>query len=409
MIAHSSAILLLLTFHALNPPLQSWFPKAPPLPPPRGEAIRVSSIEGLFKAVESAKPGGTILIADGHYIMPRYLEVHTDNVTLRGESGQRERVIIDGTNSRHGELIGISRCSGVTIADLAIQNIKWNGFKINSNTNVQNVTIYNCIIHNIWQRGVKGVSVPKENRESVRPHNCRIQYCLFYNDRAKRFSDDPRDTPENFNGNYIGGMDVMYAKNWIISDNVFSSIQGRTRSARGAIFIWHDSQDCIIERNIIIDCDVGIALGNSHRGPETKIHCTGFIVRNNFVTRAPESGILADYTSNCKILHNTVHDPHNRLRRLIRLVHDNDGLLVANNLLSGPEIRNESPSQITFKQNLEEELTAYFVDPANGDLHLREPVAEVVSKGVSIPEVTEDIDGQTRSDPPDIGADEFCE
>ena len=102
MIAHSSAILLLLTFHALNPPLQSWFPKAPPLPPPRGEVIRVSSVEELFRAVESVKPGGTILIADGHYIMPRYLEVHTDNVTLRGESGQRERVIIDGTNSRHG-------------------------------------------------------------------------------------------------------------------------------------------------------------------------------------------------------------------------------------------------------------------------------------------------------------------
>jgi hypothetical protein len=379
----------------------------PPLPPPRGEVIRVSSVEELFEAVKSVKPGGTILVADGHYIMPRYLEIDTDNVTLRGESGQRERVIIDGMNSRHGELIGISRCSGVTIADLAIQNIKWNGFKINSNTNVQNVTIYNCIIHNIWQRGVKGVSVPEENRESIRPHNCRIQYCLFYNDRAKRFSDDPRDTPENFNGNYVGGIDVMYAKNWIISDNVFIGIQGRTRSARGAIFMWHDSQDCIIERNIVIDCDMGIALGNSYRSPETKIHCTGFIVRNNFVTRAPESGILADYTNDCKILHNTVHDPHNRLRRLIRLVHDNDGLLVANNLLSGPEIRNESSSQITFKHNMEKELTAHFVDPAKGDLHLKESVIEFAGNAEPLPEVTEDIDGQPRSQTPDIGADEL--
>jgi len=392
---------------SLNPPVQSWFPKAPPLPPPRGEVIRVSSVEELFEAVKSINPGGTILIADGHYYMPRYLGIETDNVTMRSESGQRERVIIDGINSRHGELIGVSRCSGVTIADLTIQNIMWNGFKINSNTNVQKVTIYNCIIHNIWQRGIKAVGVPEENRESIRPRDCRIQYCLFYNDRAKRFSDDPKDTPEDFNGNYVGGIDAMYATNWIISDNVFVGIQGRTRSARGAIFIWHDARDCIVERNIIIDCDVGIALGNSHRGPGTKIHCIGFIVRNNFVTRAPESGILADYTNNCKILHNTVHDPHNRLRRLIRLVHDNDGLLVANNLLSGPEMRKESQSQITYKQNLEKELTEYFVDPDSGNLHLRESVNKFAGKTELLPEVTEDIDQQPRSQTPEIGADEL--
>ena len=392
---------------SVNPPVQPWFPKAPPLPQTSGEVIRVSSVEELFKAAQSVKPGGTILVADGHYMMPRYLEIHTDNVTLRGESGHRDRVIIDGIDSRHGELIGITRCSGVTIADLTIQNIKWNGFKINSNTNVQNVTIYNCIIHNIWQRGVKGVGVPEEGRENMRPKDCRVQYCLFYNDRPKRFSDDPADTPENFNGNYIGGMDIMYPTGWVISDNVFIGIQGRTRSARGAIFLWHDGRDCVVERNIIIDCDMGIALGNSHRGPETKIHCTGFIVRNNFITRAPESGILADYTNNCKILHNTIHDPHNRLRRLIRLVHDNDGLIVANNLLSGPEMRKESSSQITFGNNLEKELTEYFVDPTQGDLHLKRSVTQVAGKIDPLPEVTEDIDGQIRSQTPEIGADEL--
>lgn len=393
---------------SLNPPYKAWFPKAQLLPPPQDEVIRVANVEDLFEAVEHAKPGSTILIAEGFYSMPRYLDIHTDNLTLRGESGCRERVILDGTKSQHGELVGITRCSGVNIADLTIQNIKWNGFKINSNTNVQMVTIYNCIIHNIWQRGVKGVIVPKEDRENTRPNNCRVQYCLFYNDRAKRFSDDPADTPENFNGDYIGGIDAMYAKNWVISDNVFIGIQGRNRSARGAVFLWHDSQDCIIERNIIIDCDTGIAMGNSYRGSETTTHCSRFIVRNNFITRSPESGIVADYTRDCRIVHNTIHDPHNRLKRLIRLVHDNEGLFVANNLLSGPRIRNESPSQITFKQNLEVELmTAFFLDPNSGDLHLKERIPEVIGKGVTLADVTEDIDRQPRSQTPDIGADEF--
>ncbi|HGJ64703.1 TPA: hypothetical protein ENS27_04855 [bacterium] len=386
---------------------QDWYPKAPSLPSPAGEIIRVTNVDEFFRAVEDIKPNGTILLTDGHYIMPRYIEIRTDNVTLRSESGQRDRVIIDGKDSIHGELVGIRSCSGVTIADLTIQNIKWNGIKINSDSNVQNVTIYNCVIHNIWQRGVKGVKVPKDKMDEMCPKNCRVQYCLFYNDHAKRFEDDPADTIDNFGGNYIGGIDTMYAKDWVISDNVFIGIQGRTRSARGAIFIWHDSKGCIVERNIIIDCDTGIALGNSHKAEETDLHCFNFIVRNNFITRAPENGIVADYTKDCKIINNTIHDPQNRLGRLIRLVHDNDGLLVANNLLSGPKIRNESQSNIVFMQNYEGDITEYFIDAEKGNLHIKSQIDGVTGKAISLQEVNEDIDRQKRKDKPDIGADEL--
>jgi hypothetical protein len=391
----------------IEPPYQDWFPLAPELSTPYGDIIQVTNVDELFKAVDNAKKGITILLADGFYDMPRYLEIKTDNVTLRGESGHREKVILDGSKSMHGELVGVTKCSGVTIANLTIQNIKWNGFKLNTNTNVQNVTIYNCIIHNIWERGVKAVIVPEEDRENVRPKNFRVQYCLFYNDRQKQFSDDPADTSENFGGNYIGGIDIMYASNWIISDNVFIGIQGRTRSARGAIFIWHESRDCIVERNIIIDCDTGIALGNSFKRPDTPIHCSGFIVRNNFLTRTPENGILADYTKDCRIINNTIHDPDSRLGRLIRIVHDNDGLLVANNIISGPKIRNESESKITFLNNLEQVLTDHFVDPEKGNLHLKDRVDDVVGKAKPLTDVIEDIDRKLRPQNPSIGADEI--
>ena len=78
--------------------------------------------------------------------------------------------------------------------------------------------------------------------------------------------------------------------------------------------------------------DVGLLEEHENLGAPT--HCTGVVVRNNFLCRVPENGILADYTRDCAILHNTVHDPESRLGRLIRLVHDNDGLRVVNNLLS---------------------------------------------------------------------------
>jgi len=387
-----------------NPPDEPWFPKAPSLPRPRGQTIEVSNVQELIRAIEQIKPGGTILLADGHYMMPHYVELKTDNVSLRGASGHRERVVIDGARSRDGELIGITGCSAVTIADLTIQNTRYNGFKINSETNVQRLTIYNCIIHNIWQRGVKGVKVPEKNREVIRPKHCRVQYCLFYNDRPKRLSDDPHDIA---GGNYVGGIDLMYAKDWVISDNVFIGIQGRTREGRGAIFIWFDSQDCVIERNIIIDCDAGICLGNPHRADGINTHCLRCAVRNNFITRATEGGIVTVYTQDCKVLNNTVHEPDSRLGRLIRLVFDNEGLLIANNLLSGPKIRNESDSKIKTINNLEKDLTAALVNPSQGNLHLTEGATDAINKAQPLSDVTNDIDRESRGTKPDIGADEL--
>ena len=167
------------------------------------------------------------------------------------------------------------------------------------------------------------MKVPPEDREAIRPKQCRVQYCLFYNDRPKQLSDDPADIAQ---GNYIAGIDVMYAKDWVISDNVFVGIQGRTFEGRGAIFLWFDSQDCLVERNIIIDCDVGLQLGNPHRADGVQYHCVGCVARNNFITRAPQAGIVTVYTKDCRILHNTIHDPQSRLGRLIRTVFTNDGL-----------------------------------------------------------------------------------
>jgi hypothetical protein len=388
-----------------GPPMPGWLPSAPPLDAPPTDALGVSNVDELFRAAEEVEPGGTILLADGHYMMPRCFMLSTDNVTVRSRSANRNKVILDGAQSRHGELVAVTACSGVTIADLTIQNIRHNGFKINSNRGVQKVTIHNCAIRNIWQRGVKGVRVPPGVEP---PTDCRIAYCLFYNDRPKQFSDDSTDTPENFGGNYIGGIDVMNARRWIIENNVFVGIHGRTGEARGAVFLWQGAENCLVQRNVIIDCDSGICLGNSHRVSDDQIHCTQCIVRNNFLTRCPENGILADYTRDCAILHNTVHDPDSRLKRLIRVVHDNRGLQVVNNLLSGPSMRVETDDELQLDRNVTKVLTGSFVDAEHGDLHLKNRVPGFVFSGKSVGGLPgDDIDGQEREKRPDAGADEY--
>jgi len=394
--------------HSAVPPLQNWFPKAPLLPKPTGEVIRVKTVNELYAAAENVKPGGTILVADGLYRMPRTFYLKTDNVTLRSRGGDRTKVVLDFADCRHHEGVAVSYCSGVTIADLTVANVRQNGIKINSNLAVDRVTIYNVIGHNVWQRHIKGPRVPDRNGQADFVDGCRVRYCLFYNDRPKRRGDEPwEDSQPRFGFNYIGGMDVMCAKGWVISDNVFIGIRGKTGEARGAIFMWHNGTDCVIERNIIIDCDSGICLGNSSARGERR-HAVGFTVRNNFVVRCHESNILADHTRDCKILSNTVHDPESRNGRLLRVVHANDGLLVTNNIFSGPRIvtqHHEGP--IDVRGNLIRPVADYFVDAARGDLHLTPKAVDAIDRATVDRDVPEDIDRQARGERPDLGADEL--
>jgi Right handed beta helix region len=288
-----------------------------------------------------------------------------------------------------------------------VQNVRWNGIKIDSETGVQRLTVRSCVLRNIWQRAIKGVKVPESGLERLRPKGCRVEYCLFMNDRPKRFEDDPTDTAQSYDGNYIGGIDVMYASGWTIADNVFLGIRGRSGSARGAVFLWMDSRDCVVERNVVVDCDSGICLGNAFKPPEIAIHCTGIVVRNNFVTRAPEGGIVAAYTRDCAILHNTVHEPASRFGRLIRLLNDDDGLRVENNLLSGPGPLVETSSRVTLRNNLSRDMTAVFVAPDKGNLRLTAAASAAIDQAEPLAEVKSDIDKNARDSHPDLGAHEF--
>lgn len=327
-----------------GPPEADWFPRVEPLAAPTGDVLHVSTVEELFEAARQVTAGGTIVLADGHYRMPRYFEITTDGVTLRSDSGNRHAVVLDGAGSRHGELLGISGCDGVTIADITIQNVKFNGIKINSDRGAQRVTVHNCVLHNIWQRGIKAPGIPDDNQR-LRPRDCRIQGCLFYNDRPKQFADDGTDTPETFDGNYIGGIDVKNTTDWVITDNVFLGIQGRTREGRGCVYISENGRGCVIERNVFLNCDIAIALGNPSL-EYSEHHAVNCVARNNFIADCPETGILACFTRDCVIEGNTIHDPESPRGRLIWVQNANAGLRVERNLLVGSPVRVTGSSRL---------------------------------------------------------------
>jgi hypothetical protein len=160
-----------------------------------------------------------------------------------------------------------------------------------------------------------------------------------------------------------------------------------------------------VERNVFIDCDQGICLGNAHLG-NVKIHCTDCVVANNFLCRTPEGGIVSVYTKNCRIVHNTVYDPESRQGRLVRIVFDAEGLVMANNLLVGPAIRLETKDRINQQGNVVVRSADWLINVKSGNLHLAQEVAEVVNAADPKYGVTQDFDDHPRDNQPDVGADE---
>jgi len=289
-----------------DPPRQPWFPQAPPLDPPTGQVIRVATVPELFAAADQVPAGGTILLADGVYDMPRYFELHTDDVTLRSESGQRDRVVLDEPTASTG-----------TRGDLALlghhdrrpddPEHQVERIQDQFDKHATRVTIRNCVIHNIWQRGVKGPAVGQSDRGKVWPTDCRIEYCLFYNDRPKQYADDPADTPDTFGGNYVGGIDAMHAKGWLIRDNVFVGIHGRTGEGRGAIFLWTNRRTALSSATSSSTVTAASVWGTPIAMP-TRVARQPLHRAEQLRDRCAETGMLAAHTRDCLVVHNTVHD-----------------------------------------------------------------------------------------------------
>jgi hypothetical protein len=385
---------------------------APPLPPPRGDVVRVATVEELRAAVDRLKSGQTILIAPGVYRLTRSLPIRgADDVVIRGEGGDRDAVVLDFAAHTGDEGVRFHQCNRVMLADLTVQNVTANGIKINGSDGASHVTIRNVHGRNVWQRHVKGTRVltgPDGTITHTPGH--RIEFCLFENDRPKRVGDDPYEdrNRDEFQHNYIGGIDMMATDGLVVADNVFRGIQGKSREGRAAVFLWSNSKNGVVERNLVVDCDMGIALGNpsGHQNPTP--HATGFVVRNNFLVRCPEGELFASYTKDCAFLHNTVHHPDSPRQRLFRVFPANDGLEVAGNIFSGPTIpADHLPGLAPLRGNLNRDMTKSFRDVAAGDLHLVATATDAIDRGTADPRVQDDIDAASRKDPPDLGADEF--
>jgi hypothetical protein len=318
-------------------------------------------------------------------------------VVVHGPKGKPEQVILHGNGMNDSS--GVQSCfwtaaDGIVLRDFTLRDFYQYGVVLSGREPARvlpdRLVLSNLRIQDCGTRHIKGV-YSKDYSEGVVIE--KVQ-CVQTQKRQRR-PGHPVD-PDN----YIGGIDCMKTKDWIIRDCRFENIRGATGGGRGAIFMWIGSVTPLIERNVIVNCGSAICLGNGHN-PERIYHVSGGIVRNNFVYHAARwRAVELGYIRDVKFVHNTVY-VESAESRAIDIYDGPDvltgGLLLRNNLIRG-QINSRVRGEVILKDNLsgEEVLAEWFEDPLAGRLFLTKLAGGAVDRAEPLPEVPEDITGRRR-------------
>ena len=356
----------------------------PPLSPATGNIININNQAQLIDQAYNAPAGSTLLIAPGTYNMSNFLHVNS-SMTLRGQSGNRDDVILDFGGMIGGQFGVYVDAHDVTIADLTIRNATDHGVSVNG---VDRPFLYNLHIIDINDQLVK-VNAPDDRTSEDGVLACsRLEYTTTAPD------------------NYTNGISAHNAHRWIIRDNEWVRILTNDDTPVPAVLFWSNSSDTIVERNRFIDCGRGVAFGlsNGH---------SGGIVRNNFfLFREPHDvAIEMSHATGWLVAHNTalLFNPANGVTWGMEARFNDSQGTFANNLTNMPIWQDRDGAVSNMINNVTNAQTGWFVDANSGDFHLVASATAVIDQAVAVPQVSTDIDGTLRvvGGAPDIGADEY--
>jgi len=367
-----------------------------------GDTVNVGTVAELRNAVALANSSGgnkTILLNDGTYTLTSTLYINSPNVSISGQSGARDKVIIQGdamsASASVGNLLRVA-ASNFLLSNVTLRKSGWHLLQIAGETNADYPTIRNTVFRDAYQQMLK-VSIDPAN-PNVASDNGLVETSLF------------EYTAGIGPQYYIGGIDAHRSKNWVVRNNTFRSIiSPNVTVAEFAVHFWNGSANNTVEKNLVINCDRGIGFGLDAKGN------TGGIIRNNMIYHAANAGQFADVSialtesPNTQVYNNTIIMDNGFPWGIEYRFASTKNVLVVNNLTNKP-IMNRDGASGTVSKNVTNAGGTWFVKPASGDLHLASAISSVVAAGQAVSGLSDDFDGQPRPAGTgiDIGADQFA-
>lgn len=358
-------------------------------------SVTVSTVSGLATAIENANNGGkkTILLENGTYTISGMLWISGEGITIKSKSGNREAVILQG-DSMTGSVTHIFNVAGnnFTAQDMTLKRVANHAIQLQ--INVDGFTARNLHVLDTGEQMIKVAY--DEGNMSASSDNGLVENSLFEYSAGHG--------PQY----YIGGVDAHNAKNWIVRDNTFKNIKSPSEDiAEFAIHFWSESENTLVERNTIINCDRGIGFGLGDRG-----HIGG-IIRNNMIYHDSSEGfadvsIGLEDARNSQVYNNTIYMANSYPNAIEYRFGSTSGVQIYNNL-TNKAISERDDASGTVLNNITNAQASWFVVPASGNLHLKSSISSVVDQGRSISGLTNDFDKESRpkGSGVDIGADEF--
>jgi hypothetical protein len=385
-----------------------------PLAPPDGpvEMLGPDRAAELPAVIGAAAEGTTIVLLPGTYVLPGMTYIGTRGITVRSSTGNPADVVLDGRGLEVSAFL--VQASDVTIAELTIVGPPAHGIHVTGRDGVTatGVRVYRVEIVDAGLNGVKA-----NINAGFAADDGLIACSRITLTDAGRPSEGCGPT----------GVTGIGAAGWHVRDNHVEGFWCPGAPGTGIEF-YEGSADNVIERNTIVDCAVGIRFGVYEIPPEgVRAHevagCGdlvydhyGGLVRNNMIVAKGTgiaasvdrvySGIVLWQICGTVVVHNTIVSAVEALSSLeYRFARSQAKVL--NNLVTHPfRIRDEAGAPMA--GNLEVADLSTFVDPLGGDVHIL-PTSPAVGAGVmlGVDRVEHDIDGDVRTDPPDVGADEL--
>jgi len=354
------------------------------------DTVVVGNVDELVAAIERANAEGNleILLEDGTYTLDDMLWVEGVNITVRGRSGNRDAVVIEG-GGMSGPVSHVFNVTGdyFSAENMTVGRVANHGIQIHGDADCDYPRVVNV---RFVDTGEQMLKVSYDPGNTAASDGGLVENCLFEYTAGVG--------PQY----YIGGVDAHRAYDWIVRGNTFRSIKSpEVDLAEHAVHFWSDSRGTIVEKNVITDCDRGIGFGLGESGH------SGGTIRNNFVHTTRDVGIGLENASGARVYNNTLYTegyPNSVEYRF----GGTSGVSIINNLANGA-IASRDGGSGTLGANVTDAEADWFVDPTAGNLHLTSSVPSVVDRGQTLADVADDIDGQTRPQGPayDIGADEL--
>ena len=379
-----------------------------------GRTVLCYNIGDLNAAEADLRDDDELILYPNTYQLSTYINLNKPGVIIRSSTGNPDDVIIrgagmnDDAHPRNGLMV---ENDNITIRDLTVKDIYWNGIQIRGEWDVDNTVISNVRTVNIGERHIKGSRGSSGDMDNVLIENC---YML---------QNQPLTAPHG-NLDYVGGIDAMACNNWIVRDCVFEGIRGVNAGGRGAIFLWNGINNALVERNVFINCDRSIAFGNPSGPDPGEWHTIGGIIRNNAMLRGDYIALELCNTKDLEVLNNTIYSDDAGYFRTLHIL-DGAGeqpttnLDIQNNIIRGKTLDNTqaggwTDAAIAAMGNIVDTtgatvVSAWFVDKNGGDFHLTAAAAAAIDAAQSLPEVLGDLDHHPRPVGafPDMGADEY--